>query len=216
MLAAAGILGSVFLVWRGRLAHATWLIAVPAAVVIAQFVALAAGKPAEYARFALLPDTALCIAAVAAGWLFTTKLPLRGLAMVAMVTAVFPRGAIYLAYFIADTSAPTERIKYAEQLRSYSKGGFKRMALVAEPAPYVMPPVDLWQWELVLLPRDGGAPAPDDVMVRVIDHGPRAAAPISWAAKPFEIRVAERPPASAAGGSAGPAATAPSRTPARP
>ena len=72
--------------------------------------------------------------------------------------------------------------------------GFTRLAVVAEPAPYVMPPVDLWRWELVLLPRNGAEPAPGDVLVRVIDQGPRAAAPISWAAKPFKIGMtATRP-----------------------
>ena len=40
------------------------LLAAPAVLILAQFVALAAGKPGEYGRFAVLPDVALGIAAV--------------------------------------------------------------------------------------------------------------------------------------------------------
>ena len=39
-----------------------WLLVVPAGIVLIQFVALAAGKPGEYARFALwLPEASMII-----------------------------------------------------------------------------------------------------------------------------------------------------------
>jgi hypothetical protein len=99
-----------------------------------------------------------------------------------------------------------------------------------------VPPVDLWHWELQLLPR-GVEPAPaaraagSDVLVRAVDQLPETVAPgfrrlerplaqpllanparISWAAKPFEILAAEKLPVSAVDDSAEPAATEPSQT----
>src|SRR5678816_51391 len=71
LLAAAGLVGAILLGARavrvrkelapdevGRRATGL-LLAAPALLVAIQFVALAAGKPAEYGRFAILPDTLL-------------------------------------------------------------------------------------------------------------------------------------------------------------
>src|SRR5207249_4560472 len=76
-LAAIGVAGAVFLLLtftmrrlrppeqsycpgRGDVA---WLLAAPAALVMIQYLLLADGKPPEYARFALLPDTFLLLCA---------------------------------------------------------------------------------------------------------------------------------------------------------
>jgi hypothetical protein len=209
-----------------------WLVAAPALVVLAIFVALAKGKPAEYARFALLTDTALCLAAVAFCWLLLRSGAGRGIMLAALLVGVAIPGAIYLGHFIADTKQPTTRIADAKRLTELNAQGLTRLALVAEPAPYVMPPVDLWQWRLELLPR-GQDPeqavkaAGSQLLLRAADRMPlnapngfvrmepaarnrllSAPAPISWAAKPFELLLVRSEPAAAA--------TSPSQTPDRP
>lgn len=201
------------------------LLAVPALLVAIQFIALASGKPGEYGRFGLLVATILCLKSVIFPWIAMSRRWSIAWSCV-VVAAVIPFGLNYLLHFIADSASPTSRILGAQRLRELNDRGARRLALVAEPAPYCMPPVDLWRWELILLPR-ATATAQDafqigaDVYLRAVDdpadggmfHRP---ARISWAAKPFEIRAADTPPASDAAGSAAPAASSPSRTPAAP
>ena len=223
--------------------HVLWLLVAPAAVVTVQFVALAAGKPGEYGRFALLPNSVLCIAVLANAWVVPKGRAVR-YAVTGLFTLGFAMGGfVYLAHFRADARFPTTRTIEAVRLEKLADAGGRRLAIVAEPAPYSMPPVDLWRWHMSLLPR-GAAPIESaksidaDVFLRPMDdytdyNAPTPAgfkrvirlvpsywvflpAPISWAAKPFEILVAERLPVSDAVGSAAPAATAPSPAPARP
>ena len=205
--------------WRwGATRHPIWLLGVPAVIVLVQFVALAAGKPGEYGRFALLPNTALCLLAVSGTWLFFER---RSRAIAITLACVLPTLAtawIYPIHFLADSRAPTTRAREAERIRQLLGGGARRLALAAEPAPYVLPPVDLWRWRLELMPR--GRPAADaaratgaDVFVRAVDapgaHVPEGfrrldllsprnsalgePARISWAAKPLEVLVADPP-----------------------
>lgn len=197
--------------------HVILLLAAPALLVTVQFVALAQGKPGEYGRFALLPDTVLMIAAVAG----VARLPSRrvasgGLCVLFVTTAAC--GAVYLAKFIDDRGPATTRLAEAERLRDLHARGARDLFIVAEPAPYCLPPVNVFDWRIELAPR--GAPptgevlAGADAFVRAVDRpsadepggfvrlppvpsGPadRWAAPISWAAKPFEILVQETSPA---------------------
>lgn len=220
--------------------HVLLLLLVPAGIVLVQFVALAADKPAEYARFALLPDTALCVAAVVGEWVFLKGRFSRAFVLIASVLIVAPSTVQYLLHFHADARTDTSRILEARRMGPVNYGGYERLALAAEPAPYSVPPVDLWRWKLLLLPRgkpvyDAARDAGADALLRAVDRMPGEVpagfrrldsmtpesfltrpAPISWAAKPFEILVAETPPASDAGGSAGPATSAPSPAPAPP
>jgi hypothetical protein len=91
--------------------------------------------------------------------------------------------------------------------------GWNTIEVTAEPAPYCLPPVNLFEGKIVLLPPGQVEPAgPDAVLVRAADAGPREAPPpgyvrwaqdespilrpfpsrISWAAKPFEVLVPRR------------------------
>ena len=68
----------------------------------------------------------------------------------------------------------TPRISSAEALRALKRTGADTLAIVAEPAPYSVPPVDLWHWKLLLLPRGSevGPAAKEahaDVVVRAVD-----------------------------------------------
>jgi hypothetical protein len=218
--------------------HLLWLLVVTAGVVLVQFVALAAGKPGEYARFSLLPATVLCVLAVTSFWTFLPPARVAFIVTLLACTAWF--GFNYEMHFVADTQESTPRIRTATTLWNLNHRGARDLALVAEPAPYCVPPVDLWKWKLHLLPR-GSIPsvaakaAGADVLVMAVDQMPEEVprgfrrlerpftepllanpAKISWAAKPFEILAADKLPASAGDGSAEPAATEPSQTPAPP
>lgn len=233
VLAIAGLVGVLLAAWRPR-ARATpphvWaLLGVPALVVMAQFVALGAGKPGEYGRFALLPDTALCIAAVAAVYHAIKSTTWRRAALAAIVLTTGAAGATYTARFIADSREPTSRLALAERLKQL---GNVPLAVTAEPAPYCLPPVNLFERPIELLPR--GVTVPADVravVVRAVDKLPDSRPPagyvrwespehpllrpfpseISWAAKPFEVLVPERPAATDPPGGAATTATSPAR-----
>jgi hypothetical protein len=220
--------------------HLRILLSVPALLVAIQFIALASGKPGEYGRFGLLVATLLCMKTVIFPWLAMSRRWSNAWSGVA-VAAVIPFAAVYLMHFVADASWPTSRILEARRLSQFNNAGLNRIALAAEPAPYATPPVDLWQWEMILLPRGKETPEETwrlraDVFLRAVDDLPLAVkgevnarlpswpdlpllsypARISWAAKPIESRVGERRPASAAADSAAPTASSPSPAPAAP
>ena len=189
--------------------YAAALLAAPAAVVICQFIALGADKPGEYGRFGLLPDVTLALFAVAAVATNVRDAYARRFCYILLVVATALPGASYLAHFVADSRHPTARLLAARQLRGLNSAGATALAIVAEPAPYSLPPVDLFRWKITLLPKHLQAPlrADDDqVIVRAVDEIPagvpdgfqrislpgpwlvgRFPARISWAAKPIEI-----------------------------
>ena len=238
LLAAVGGGGVAFLVWRARARaavgamHVWVLLGVPGLIVAAQFVALGAGKPGEYGRFALLPDVALCVAAVAAVYHAIRQPVWRRAALAALVLTTGAAGAAYTARFVADARDVTSRLALAERLQRFRH---LPLAVTAEPAPYCLPPVNLFDRPIELLPR--GAAAPQEaraVVARAVDELPEAKpqgayvrwpspehpvlrpfpSRISWAAKPFEVLVPAR--WEAGGPPGGGATTAPARTPAPP
>jgi hypothetical protein len=166
------------------------LLGAVSAIIVIQFFLLATSKPAEYARFAILPDIALLIVGFVA--LASVKprvqYSLAGIAL--LVTAIL--GGSYLWHFIDDARERSSRVVAAERLREINPSS---ISIVAEPAPYSLPPVDLFDTRLIL---NGGQA---DVSIRTADHVGRApdaeylsrprllATPISWARKPFEVRT---------------------------
>ena len=186
------------------------LLAAPTLLALIQFVATAAGKPGEFGRFALLPDTALLLAAFALAHLGTKTRPRSqplAAGILVILTAIF--GVSYLMGFIEDQNHPlstSSRMIAASRLAELSRRA-KTIGVYADPAPYSMPPVDLTRWQLLLLPANDSTIAEPDVIVRAIDaipdpynnplyerfyatgHRTWFAARISWADKPFEILV---------------------------
>ena len=84
------------------------------------------------------------------------------------------------------------------RLRQVDRTGHETIAVYADPAPYCLPPVDLFTWKIVLLPRlsDPEKFHFDDSVVSIrpvdepspeVDHPIWTFAPISWSNKPFEI-----------------------------
>jgi hypothetical protein len=170
-----------------NLQHAPWLLATPAILIALQFLSLAAGKPAEYARFAIFPDIALAIAALFA----VAKLPGHFGPRIALVAAMLLVAAIqsfpYLRSFHNDTQPQTSRLASAADIQNQlAATPDATVAILAEPAPYSLPPVDLFNTRLLLLPASGALPAdPPDLVIRLQTENARA--PISWADRHFAL-----------------------------
>jgi hypothetical protein len=132
-------------------------LAVPAGLLFLQFVLLGAGKPAEYGRFGVFPDTALAIAAACGFVALCRRLRFAGATlMVIAIPWTALAGWSYLANFAADvTGAPTStRTIAADRLRAYWAGASDRvLQIYAEPAPYCCPPIDFAHTRVLLLPR---------------------------------------------------------------
>lgn len=189
------------------------LLAVPAVAVLLQFVLLGAHKPGEYARFALLPCAALAIAAVTGARLLTERRATRVSAILALCVATFIGGGAYVLNFARGAGVfgyQDTRAAAAHTLSHLKDQGRYTLAIPAEPAPYSMPPIDLFRWRILLLPK--GAPdataardARVDVYVAVTDRTTNPPTglvswspipsnqpwptPISWANKPIDLFV---------------------------
>jgi len=128
------------------------------------------------------------------------------LALLVLATAV--PGGFYLAGFVCDARGPTTRILAADRIAQFHERGATTLAVYAEPAPYAVPPVNLFRWRVLLLPPGyvlNNETAPADVVVRAVDalrapvvprvslydwglRGQAASlveSPMRWAAKPF-------------------------------
>ena len=184
------------------------LLTAPALLVLVQFVLLGAGKPGEYGRFAILPCVTLLIAALGGlrNWI---KLPYtRRIASILLVVWVMVAGGLYVANFARDSGRNDTRTEAARTLAMWADRGRTRLAISDEPAPYSMPPVDLFRWVLLLQPKEPKVPpavADFDAIVKVGDRlgvppkgfvawSPNAAdqlfpSRISWANKPIDLFV---------------------------
>jgi hypothetical protein len=188
---------------RGRVVAI--LLGLPAAAVLIQFTLLAGGKPGEFGRFAILPDVALMMTGVifvaSTKWGRLWPWPM----MASMVLLVGFQGMSYWAGFVDDSS----RRLMAARLEELWKRGARTLGVRAEPAPYCLPPVDVGGWKIVLLPaddkqtgladvigfpvdeveRNGRAPGTSYDRAFIAGQWPWLKTRISWADKPFEIRV---------------------------
>jgi hypothetical protein len=161
-----------------------WLLLAPTVLVLLQFVLLADGKPPEYARFGLLPDTFLVVGAFA-GIALLRQVKARAAMAIALSVLTLPFGLLYVRAFVRDTRPETSRIAAARHIRDL---GVKTIHIVAEPAPYCMPPVDLFRQQLILTAPGESAEA--DLHLRV--DSDRSATPISWADVPFTLSSTRR------------------------
>jgi hypothetical protein len=130
-------------------------------------------------------------------------LRIGALLVMCIVTGLW--GAGYVWHFARDSMDRSTRIIAAERLHGM-EGSNHVLGLVAEPAPYSVPPANLFRWKLVLLPRDIQRRPHVDASIATVDYvglaltgryrasdfwiRPRLLpTPISWAAKPFAIHV---------------------------
>jgi len=187
------------------------LLIAPTLVILLQFAVLAAGKPGEYARFALFPSIVLLIFAVAGiarivRHRFTATMLLTTLAVATII-----HGISYDWHFLLDAKERSTRMIVAERIESARRLGARSVGLHAEPAPYAAAPMNLWDWEIWYSPkRPSRGSVACDVWIEAVDEYPIAAwsgsalpadapillqwihpkllsTPISWAAKPFSV-----------------------------
>jgi hypothetical protein len=209
-----GVLGLAAGLLRGSTAALP--LAVPAMVFFMQFVLIGAGKPAEYGRFGVFPDTALAIGAaclLAASWTRIHPFMRWGVPLVvAAWTGMF--GAAYLRNFQMDCGPAGSRGQLAERLamaaaEARARGLRPTVVVAVEPAPYGCPPIDFANVDVVLTahaverPSSGGeqiliTPVDGDTSLsaalRPFGMGPGPFAgfprltPISWANKSFMLQ----------------------------
>ena len=187
---------------RNKLSPLAILLLAPSITILIPFTLFAAGKPAEYARFAIFPSITLgilCVWAVTTisrTWVRNTTLTL--LPLMLLLTGTLP----YLRAFLADTGETNTRLLAAASIQRAAMDVGSTLQVYAEPAPYCLPPVDPFAWRIVLTrPTD---PPIGDVIVRPIDDASNLppvpmgyqrdligtedrVAPITWANKPFEV-----------------------------
>lgn len=217
VLALAGLAGLIALAVRdwqwvssnppvGPRFVAHWLLAAPAFLTLVQFVVFAHGQGGEYARFALFVDVTLCLAAVVALDTFTRYWKLRTVCQIVLLLATAVPGAAYVESFLRDSTSHHTRLRQAEQLAQLHRNGARILLTDRVPAPYCLPPVNLFEWTIIPGPRgQHDTHAPDaDVSIRVVDVPPAAGslssdyvpfstdgrpwfglARMSWANKPF-------------------------------
>jgi hypothetical protein len=220
-LAILGVLAAVVLLIRRApsLQHIGWLIAVPAAIILIDFVIFADEKPGEYARFAIFVDTGLMLAVFfVIGRLHQRPSPLpspgvpgegeRGgvageggrcsllqvVAGLVLIAIAAVHSAAYERGFFADATDDNSRMAAAQRIDGLLPAGLSigNLYIMAEPAPYDLPPVNLFRWKIILLPIGDGDAAglPPGVLVKPVNSTPvfdPQSAPISWAGKAFDV-----------------------------
>ncbi|MFN0136437.1 MAG: hypothetical protein ACKVS9_10030, partial [Phycisphaerae bacterium] len=114
-------------------------------------IAIGAGKPAEFARFLLYPAAMLTVAAALAAMSIWRKWNVAGL-FTAIWVAIPLTGVLYVHAFAMDASTSHgSRAAAAQLLREQIADG-DRIAVVQEPAPYSIPPLDFAHRTVLLLP----------------------------------------------------------------
>jgi len=169
-----------------------WLVGVPAGIVLVQFVLFAAGKPGEYGRFALFADTAILLAGfISIARVLRHTVFQAAAALVILIFTIMHSGA-YERGFLADAGAGNSRMEAAEVIDQQLTGSSPVLYITAEPAPYCLPPVNLFRWRMILLPRGGEVPRgyPRGLLVRphqAIGLMDPNSTPISWANIGFDM-----------------------------
>ena len=203
LLAGMGVIAAMFLRRRHALQVLLAIVCLPTLV---QFFNLATGKPGEYARFGLPVYIALTLAAFTLAAKMKRGLVRFGwLALLCLTPPIWTTG--YIWHFERDAVARTPRIILAERLQQTFGRGAREISIYADPAPYNMPPVNLFDWKMVLLDPGAAPPSTSDVLIKPIDIVPHSDAPmrgyriiywirprildapISWASKPFRVIV---------------------------
>jgi hypothetical protein len=182
----AGVIGLAIVARRPTRQSLGYLLAAPALAALIQFIVLASNKPPEYARFAMLITAGLVVAA----WVTIQRIKspsARATLTVAVTIFTLCFGLIYVRAFHRDSQETTSRIASAHLLSMLNtwpaSAAGVTIAVPAEPAPYCMPPVDLFRNRLILVPP--GEPVPADVIVSLPEY--HSFAPISWADVRFFI-----------------------------
>ena len=144
-----GTIGLVLLFRRHP--RRTSLAAGTGAAILLLAVLLGAGKPAEFARFLILPVTLLT---VAAGWLLAALVRRRVVAGIVVTLIVFGtmRTGAYVRSFVTDARGLTESRAVAGRFLATQANAADAIGVLQEPAPYAVPPLDFNRRRILLLP----------------------------------------------------------------
>jgi hypothetical protein len=137
------------------------LLAAPAVLVLAQFILLASGKPAEYVRFALLPLSAMVIVAVVGIHRVVRSEAWSHRVTALLVGCIVVLGGLQTVGFVMEQASGRD-----VDLASLRQRSGATVALAYEPAPWSCPPIDLFRHSLVLLSERR---FPDDLETRGFD-----------------------------------------------
>lgn len=185
------LLAAVVMRRKWALRYAGWLLVTPAVLAAIGFVGLATDQPAEYGRFALFVDIALMVAAVVGSWYVLRWREWRPEILVVLGLIAAIPGSGYYAGYAADVMSPTSRTSAAQLVEAARLSGAQTVGVIAEPAPYAVPPLNLFDWQVVLLPKDYDPSRdddPPDVVAWAIDR-PRPPA-TSWAER-YEFDIVD-------------------------
>lgn len=144
-----GVFGiGIVIVERGR---AAWAAFGAAAAMFVLAILLGAGKPAEFARFLLLPSAALAIgAAVVLSRLVRVNLAGSIVALIFLVLT--SRGAAYVTSLASDAWSANESRRAAGRYIAANASEFEAIGVTQDPAPYATPPIDFERRPVVLFP----------------------------------------------------------------
>ena len=156
---------------------------------------------------------ALAIAAIAGVHHWVRSRLTAGLIITVLLVATISSGLRYLNNFVRDVSHRNTRAVGGQWVDSLANGYPATIAVWAEPAPYAVPPVNLFRNRLLLLPP-GYVPSETqvtaDIFIQAVDSRPREReswsrnfarqvilrgqpSPLSWADKPFVIDAVPTP-----------------------
>ena len=142
---------------------ATLPLVVSAAVFFLQFVLIGAGKPGEYGRFGIFPNTALAIGAacllaypLAHRWR-SLRATVNWIPATIVCVWIAMQSSAYVQGFALDAGQRNSRLNLARFCTEFSRDtNTGRIAptigTFAEPAPYCFPPIDFAHTKLQLIP----------------------------------------------------------------
>nr|CAI78886.1 hypothetical protein fc107 [uncultured bacterium] len=145
----AGLVGLAVLL-RAR-PRETALAAVSGVAALLMCVLLGAGKPAEFARFLILPVALLCVALACLLASLARRRRLAALAFGAVVL-LFMRTPAYVGAFVTDAGGARETRHLAARYLHQHAGPSDAIGVLQRPAPYAVPPLDIIHRDVLWIP----------------------------------------------------------------
>lgn len=158
------------------------------------YVPLAAGKMPEYARFAIPIAAVAVVGTFALLRMLPRDVNEQRLVFLLPVFAAALGGVPYTVTFVVDSSHGDTRNEAAQRIEKLQRQGGRVLNLHNEPAPWSIPPFDLFEWTAKLRGEQNGRKvhvqtipgeyvgADGDWLIRG-----RFSTPISWANKPILV-----------------------------
>ncbi|NLX13564.1 MAG: glycosyltransferase family 39 protein [Phycisphaerales bacterium] len=145
------------------------LVLLPACSNLIQFLLFAWNQNADYGRFALLAEVLLGIMAMVILGRVIRQTGPRAVAFSVMWATTAFWGYDYLQAYKNDSTGLTSRLAVAWNIRQFEDQA-KTLGVFNDPAPYSLPPVNLFHWRLELLPKDSVTEADPVDLLAGITH----------------------------------------------